>query len=285
MNNYIDERKNFRFPIFDDNTPVKQADEYTRVILQEEYPMDLQDDENYTTDTLSDEYGNRIEGESIGKEGLVGADFADYEYPEQLEINYTHDIQEDGEDGQPQVFTEKPNFKNGHKAIFQQKDPERIKPMFEPIRRDFLNDSQEFENRETSLANRFTPKHIPESHNRSFEALAKEQKNKDELLLRFEKPEDSYLLMENGEVAAEVVDVPEVTAPAPKMSFKKDTTDIPFTRREFKKLSEKEKGNVELPSESHQKNSNMSRSNRLERGLKGILAEEASQELNTRYFE
>lgn len=293
-----DERKNYRFPMFSDTAAVKQVDDYTRVILQEEYPMDLSDEGNVTSEMASDSNDNEFEfyeegtGQLNDKFELRGSDFSDYELSDQIEFDYVADVNNDSEASQVEQ-SYKPDFTTGHKPSFQ-KAPidhafyEPVKPAKTTVKatdHEFYSEAPQSNERETSLHNRFTPKYIPESHNRSFEALAKEQKNKDKLLIRFDKSVESYILLEDVEETPEEVDQPTEVFESTKPSFKRDTTDIPFTRREFKKLSEKEKEKVELPSEGQEKALSSGRGNRLDRGLQGLLDEEPGAKSLTRYFE
>lgn len=299
MTKQTDERKVCRFPMFDDQTGVKQIPEYTRVILQEEYPMKLTDlDRKYTAELLTDEDYAELEYDAdyqvapdvFKEEPRVNYQdsFSDYELEDEIEFNYHQELYQDNVAVQEDVEFEpiKPNFTPAHQPIFDkgdESDDERIKPVYEPVARDFLSDVKVESERETSLNHRFTPKPIPESRNRSFAAIAKDQEEKNKILKRFKKERESYLLMEDGEEETQAYGKTEIVSTPQKPNFKREDADIPFTRREFKKLSDKEKEKVELPSEAQEKEQR--RTNRLDRGLSGIFEEESGRETITRYFD
>lgn len=292
MNNKVDERRHYRFPMFDDNTPVKQVDDVVRVVLQEEYPMELTSEGvTYTTDqSASAQEGAAQQPAGSASSGdSYGSSFSDYELGKELEVNYDSQVvsKETEKTNSPLSQETKPVFKSGYEPIIQsrvnrkQRQPEHKKSW---LKGKVTAEDESLNETATSVTKRFVPTYIPESRNRSFASMKKEEEMKQVILKRFTKETDTYLLMDNSEEQGVAVEESKVVIKDP-LSFKRDTTDIPFTRRQFKQLSEAEKEEVTLPSETEGNPGAGTRPSRLDRGLKGILADESGKQGTTRYFE
>lgn len=288
MNNKLDERRHYRFPMFDDDTPVKQIDEVVRVVLQEEFPMPLpSEDVTYTSERLTNAADDALAGDDHGSL------FSDYELEKNLEVNYDSELvskEETLDSDEPDMTLEKPVFSSDYQPIIQSRQSRMTRKQHQPEHKKTWNrgkkqpeEADTYET-ETSLTKHFIPTYIPESRNRSYASLKKEEENKQLILERFHKERSSYLLIDPDDTQEEAGDGTKVVIKDAPL-FKRDTTDIPFTRRQFKQLSDEEKEEVSLPSEVELKTKLGGKPNRLERGLKGILADESGKQGATRYFE
>lgn len=291
MTKKIDERKYYRFPMFDDNTPVKQVDEVVRVVLQQEFPMPLDEEAvTYTSELTKAEGDNDAPAfdqqvknvKQAYTANKLNRDFSSQRVDKATEAPSNQPKKESLESNR-----QKPDFKSGYQPIFNTR-ANRKKPAHAEKSHRLHHQSEAKEERDQkidpSLKKPFIPTYIPESRNRSYASLSRDEENKKVLISRFKKEQSSYLLIDDSVVEEEVSGKTNIVI-TPKPLFKKDKSDIPFTRREFKKLSEQERENVALPSELETKNKATGRTSRLDRGLKGILADDASKKSATRYFE
>lgn len=270
MVDFIDKRKNYRFPAFDDDGGVKLPKTSGRVLFGDEFKTVFSDSISNpepikTSVPVEPTYEERYfthEPERVAQVVTKEADFS-YQGPPIKESV---------------VEVKKPVFYSDHRASLEKK----------------LQEEKKVDERSTSNAqpgkykgrSYFVPKHIPSS---IIPVEVSPSYSRQELLDRMKKPKSSYIVMEEETDRAfqyDEIEKKEISS----FEVKDEKNDIPFTRREFKKLKKeqvgvKEDNNTPAFTKKQQTEKNANKNSRLEKSLSGIMNDETTQSKSNKYFD